>query len=173
MNADHQSGNLGDVSPGDLARAKAEIECFRGKFERGEVSPAQVHRVFAGVGSDAGTVIFDELSPTDIAAAQAGLTPDSGGKVVVIEGYENSMPFGDLRIMSEVVDGEREYFIAEVFYDHDGRVKSWSDREGFNVLSGHTDVIDLRRVIAKLQKAENKPVLNITADGLASSDPQL
>lgn len=156
-----------NVAPGDLARAKAAIEGFKSRFERGAVSPAEVNRVFAGGGAATGRVFFDELSAADIAAAAAGGVPDSGGEVVVIEGYENTMPFGDLRIMSEVVDGEQEYFVAEVFYDREGRVKSWSDREAFNVLSGHTDVNDLRRVIAKLQDAGHKPVLDIAADGIA------
>lgn len=156
-----------NVALGDLARAKAAIETFKSRFERGEVSPAEVNRVFAGVGAATGRVVFDELSAADIAAAEAGGVPDSGGEVFVIGGYENTMPFGDLRIMSEVVDGNPEYFVAEVFYDHDGRVKSWSDRETFNALSGHTDVNDLLRVIAKLQAACHKPVLDIAADSIA------
>lgn len=163
----HPSAGFENVEPGDLARAKAAIEGFKGRFERGGVSPAEANRVFAGVGAATGQVIFDELSAADIADAEAGGVPDSGGEVVVIEGYENTKPFGDLRIMSEVVDGEPEFFVAEVFYDHDGRVKSWSDREAFNALSGHTDVNDLLRVIAKLQDAGNKPVLHIAADGIA------
>ncbi|SIE26132.1 hypothetical protein [Mycobacteroides abscessus] len=156
-----------NVAPGDLARAKAAIEGFKSRFERGEVSPVEVNRVFAGVGAASGRVFFDELPAADIAAAEAGGVPDSGGEVVVIEGYENTKPFGDLRIMSEVVDGEPEYFVAEVFYDREGRVKSWSNREAFNALSGHTDVNDLLRVIAKLQNAGDKPVLDVTAAGIA------
>lgn len=156
-----------NVEPGDLARAKAAIEGFKGRFERGEVSPAEVNRVFAGVGVATGRVFFDELSAADIAAAEAGGVPDSGREVVVVEGYEDTKPFGDLRIMSEVVGGEPEYFVAEIFYDRGGRVKSWSDREEFNALSGHTDVNDLLRVIAKLQAAGDKPVLHIAADGIA------
>lgn len=157
-----------NVAPGDLARAKAAIEAFKTRFERGEVSPAEVNRVFAGAGVATGRVFFDELSAADIAAAEAGGVPDSGGEVVVIEGYENTTkPFGDLRIMSVVVDGEPEFLVAEVFYDREGRVKSWSDREAVNALSGHTDVNDLRRVIAKLQDTCHKPVLDIAADGIA------
>lgn len=163
----HPSVGFENVEPGDLARAKATIEGFKGGFERGEVSPAEVNRVFAGVGVATGQLFFDELSAADIAAAEAGGVPDSGGEVVIIEGYENPKPFGDLRIMSEVVDGEPEFFVAEVFYDREGRAKSWSDREEFNALSGHTDVNDLRRVIAKLQAAGDKPVLHIAADGMA------
>ncbi|SKK26081.1 hypothetical protein [Mycobacteroides abscessus] len=156
-----------NVEPGDLARAKAAIEGFKGRFERGEVSPAEVNRVFAGVGAATGRLFVDELSAADIAAAEAGGVPDSGGEVVVIEGYENTKPFGDLRIMSEVVDGEPEYFVAEVFYDREGRAKSWWTWSASSALSGHTDVDDLRRVIAKLQDAGDKPVLDITADGIA------
>lgn len=156
-----------NVEPGDLAGAKAAVEGFKGRFERGEVSPAEVNRVFAGVGAATGRVFFDELSAADIAAAEAGGVPDSGGEVVVIEGYENTMPLADLRIMSAVVDGVPEYFVAEVFYDREGRAKSWSDREAFNALSGHTDVNDLLRVIAKLQDAGDKPVLDVTTDGIA------
>ncbi|WP_157931914.1 hypothetical protein [Mycobacteroides abscessus] len=163
----HPCVGFENVAPGDLARAKAAIEAFKGRFERGEVSPVEVNRVFAGVAVATGQVFFDELSAADIAAAEAGEVPDSGGEVVVIEGYENTKPFGDLRIMSEVVDGEPEFFVAEVFYDREGRAKSWSDREAFNALSGHTDVNDLLRVIAKLQDAGDKRVLHIAADDIA------
>lgn len=70
MSADDPTVEASDVAPNDLARAKAAINDFRARYQRGEISPAQMNRVFAGAprrrdDPDAVGVLFvDELSST-------------------------------------------------------------------------------------------------------------
>ncbi|OHU47407.1 hypothetical protein BKG82_27770 [Mycobacteroides chelonae] len=93
MSADDPTVETSDVTPSDLAGAKAAINDFRARYQRGEISPAEMDRVFAGAprrrgDPDAAGVLFvDELSATDIGAAQAGLVPEAEGKTVIVEGY--------------------------------------------------------------------------------------
>lgn len=160
-----------NTSPADLARAKATIKSLYARLN-GRLNSGQ-ERTLAGTrrrdtaesaNEAPGVMYLDELSPADIRAAESGLTPELESQVALIQGYENDKIHGDLRIMNEDIDGETVYFVAEVFYGADGQVKSSSDREQFNALANHTDVQDLRRVIANLQGALDKPVLRITAD---------
>lgn len=71
------------------------------------------------------------------------------------------------RILSEVVGDHTEYFVAEVYYDSDGRPKAWSDREDFNALRGWDDAEDLRGTIKQVQEALAKPHLRVMGDHLS------
>ena len=69
------------------------------------------------------------------------------------------------RILSEVVGDHTEYFVSEVYYDRDGKIKMWSDRE-INVLSEWDNLADLEGTIGLVQKALEKPVLRVMGDHL-------
>lgn len=69
------------------------------------------------------------------------------------------------RMLSEVVGDATVYYIAEVYYDADGKPKSWSERD-FNPVSGWDDLEDLKGTIVQLQRAAELPLLRVMGETL-------
>lgn len=59
------------------------------------------------------------------------------------------------RILAEVVGDHTDYYIAEAYYDSEGRPRNWTDRD-FNPTAGWDDLEDLRGTIRQVQEAMEK-----------------